>query len=352
MGKKTEEALSAWDVREEDFPALGTPEEKLTFLLRYAVLAPSSRNTQPWAFRVEGDAVDIYADRERILPVADPEGREMVISCGAALFNLRTAIRNFGYIATFETLPNTREPDLLVRVHLGVKGKPKLEDHPFFQTITKRHTDRLPFEDRELPNPLISKLKASAEAEDAWLRILTEETRDTVTEMVEEATLTQWSDKRFRRQLSRWLRTDRTKKPDGISFHDMGLEAKGSYLAPYFVSMSDKGKEQGEKDRLLASGAPVLAVLGTDKDEPFDWLLAGQALQRVLLLARSEDLSASFLNQPVEVPGLRDRLRELLSTRGYPQVIIRMGYGRNARPTPRRKMEYVIQETTKQQTVR
>ena len=85
-----------WMANPTDFPADGTPNEKLLFLLNYAVLAPSILNTQPWRFRIDGDEVEISSDRKRILPVTDPQGRELLISCGAALINLRVAMRGFG----------------------------------------------------------------------------------------------------------------------------------------------------------------------------------------------------------------------------------------------------------------
>ena len=94
----TEAALAPWNVSSADFPGDGDAEEKLAFLLRDAVLAPSGHNTQPWLFRVDGDAVDLYADRTQALPVVDPEDRELTISCGAALFNLRVALRRFSSV--------------------------------------------------------------------------------------------------------------------------------------------------------------------------------------------------------------------------------------------------------------
>src|SRR3712207_6590073 len=83
-----------WNVSEEDFSESGQAEEKLRYLLNYAVLAPSGHNTQPWLFNVSGRAVELHADRTRGLPVVDPEDRALVISCGAALFFLRVAIRS------------------------------------------------------------------------------------------------------------------------------------------------------------------------------------------------------------------------------------------------------------------
>jgi len=89
-------ASAPWNVSAGDFPEDGDAAERLTFLLRYAVLAPSGHNTQPWLFCVRDDIVDLYGDRAQALAVVDPDDRELTISCGAALFNLRVALRRFG----------------------------------------------------------------------------------------------------------------------------------------------------------------------------------------------------------------------------------------------------------------
>ena len=86
--------LDTWNVSADDFPVDGTSEEKLWFLVRYAILAPSTHNTQPWRFRIHGNVVELYADFTRALPVIDPEDRELIMSCGAALLHLRFGLRS------------------------------------------------------------------------------------------------------------------------------------------------------------------------------------------------------------------------------------------------------------------
>jgi hypothetical protein len=79
-----------------------------------------------------------------------------------------------------------------------------------------------------------------------------------------------------------------------------------------------------------------LAVLGTQTDTPVEWLSAGQGLGRVLLRARFEGIDASYLNQPIEVSEPRPRLRDTMGASGLPQLLFRLGYGPEVRPTPRR----------------
>jgi hypothetical protein len=105
----------------------------------------------------------------------------------------------------------------------------------------------------------------------------------------------------------------------------------------------DIGKGQAAKDRQLAVGSPILTILGTKSDEPEDWLKAGMALSRMLLLAQTENIWSSFLNQPIEVPELRPKVQQLVKEeKGFPQIMLRMGYGKDIKPTPRRPVDEVL----------
>jgi hypothetical protein len=106
-----------------DYPEGDSTSERVVFLLRYAVLAPSSHNTQPWRFRVDADGVELRADRTRRLPVVDPHDGELVISCGAALETLRLAARRSGDEFHVDPLPDPSDRDLLARLRLET-GKP------------------------------------------------------------------------------------------------------------------------------------------------------------------------------------------------------------------------------------
>jgi hypothetical protein len=116
----------------------------------------------------------------------------------------------------------------------------------------------------------------------------------------------------------------------------LGLGGLSSNLAPIIVRTFDFGEGQAAKDQELATGSPVLGVLGTGANTLESWLSGGQALERVLLRARAEDVWASFLNQPIEVPELLAKLRDALRLKGFPQLLLRLGYGPKVKPTPRR----------------
>ena len=92
--------------------------DRAGYLVTTAARTPSVHNTQPWRFRVGQSAIELYCDPRRKLR-ADPAGRKMLISCGAALFGLRLAVRSLGYLPVAELLPEPRRTRLLGRVTLG-----------------------------------------------------------------------------------------------------------------------------------------------------------------------------------------------------------------------------------------
>lgn len=328
--------MNAWHVSADDFPADGYASDQLEFLLNYAILAPSNHNTQPWLFRIGVTDLAVYADRRRALRVVDPQDRELTLSAGAAVFNLRVAAEYFGHEYRVELLPDPTEPNLLARFHLGLRADTGAEDVLLFHAITRRHTNRQPFLPDPLPSDLGERLQSAAAREGAWLVCVPdEERRLALAELIAEADRRQWADPHFRRELAQWVRP----KPgatDGIPVQDYGIRDWLAAAGPLILRTFNRGDGQAARDHELATHSPCLALLGTAGDAPRDWLQAGQALQHVLLTARAEDVHASFLCQPLEVPELRERAAEVVGQSGYPQVLLRLGYGPEVPPAPRR----------------
>jgi nitroreductase len=330
-------------VRESDFPATGTPAEQWSFLLNYALLAPSEYNTQPWLFRLQDDSVELYADYARRLPVVDPQNRELLISCGAACYNLRLAARHFGYLGLMECFADNEQADLLARLHLGTRqANPPAEDR-LFPAIVHRQSNRMVYEARDVPSEAIQRLQACAGQEGTWLELIQDaQTRKTISDLIVAGDRRQWADQRFRHELAEWVHPRKTGNVDGLPGD---VRAKGSFremTSPFLVRTFDLWREEAARDRQLAAGAPVLAVLGTFSDTVSDWFLAGMAVERILLEACASGLQTSFVNQPVEVSSLRSWLCQALDRKDFPQLVLRIGYGEPAPWTPRRSVREVL----------
>lgn len=334
-----------WHISEAEFPRQGPPSEQWRHLLRYAVVAPSGHNTQPWLFRLINDGVELFADRTRALPIVDPQDRELTISCGAALCQLRLAIRHFGFTDVVELLPDARQAHLLARVTFGAAGSASAEEERLFHAILKRRSNRSAFTARPVPLPLVAALRTSAAGEHVGFHeVVGVEHRNAIADLVAEGDRLQFSNKLFRRELAAWIRPHFSRKRDGIPGAALGMGALGSFVAPWVIRAFDVGGRQATAHRQLALGSPLLAVISTSADTPEAWLATGQALTQVLLHAYADGVAVSFLNPPIEVAELRPRLRKVLGLEGYPQLLLRFGYGPEVKPTPRRQVSEVLVE--------
>ena len=207
--------LAAWGIDPSAFPASASAIDKARFAVGYAILAPSSHNTQPWRFIINGDELLVCADRTRSLPNIDPFDRELIISCGAALFNLRVAFAHFNVPVEIATFPQSSDPDIVARIIFPDSG-PKLNDlAKLFDAITKRATNRGPFVAEDVPNTVIDRLKTEAALEGidlAFAQTLAE--RERIAALIAKADRRQFDDPHFRRELASWIHPSR--KNDGM----------------------------------------------------------------------------------------------------------------------------------------
>ena len=306
-------------------------------LLAAAAAAPSIHNTQPWRFRVAGDdLIEVHGDPDRMLWAADPRGRALHLSCGAALFNLRLAIRAAGAKPLVWPLPDPAgEPTLLASVQLA-EGRPAdSAERELFESIWHRHTSRAPFA-AGLPPAARGALEQAASAEFVLLRLLPGSDAELVTRLAAAADKELAENFDHRVELSRWIGTEGN---DGLPAAALGCQPDRD-PAPvrdfgYAAPMTPRPSGRYE-------ALPQLAVLATPRDEPADWLRAGQALQRVLLTATVNGVAASLLYQPVELHDTRQPEEAWWPWPECPQIIIRFGYGPPGPKTPRRPVTDIL----------
>lgn len=303
--------------------------------ISHAVLAPSAHNAQPWRFRLGADRIDLFADLTRRQPVADPDDRELTISCGAALACLELSMLHLGLQPRTTLLPDPADPSHLAAVQADGPGSLTPDERELYAEIPRRHTNRGVFPNTLIPSGLMQRLMQEAATEGAWLEIVSSELRHRFAELIAEGDEALWADPAYRRELAQWIHA--ADKGDGLTAdyrHGLG---------PLVVRALNLGRNRAEHDAEQAEHAPLMAVLGTSEDAPRAWLMAGRALARVLLRASASGLDASFLNQPIEVPALRKRVAHAIDRKtALPQMIIRLGVGENVEPSPRRPLDAVL----------
>ena len=314
------------------------PPDLARTLIAAAVLAPSSHNTQPWLFAASDQHIDLIADRRRALPVNDPHDRELTISCGCALFNLRVAAAAAGFAAQVALCPDADDEDVLARVRLAAADTMP-PDAKLHAAIAQRRTVRQRFASGPLESATIQALIDAAAREGATLHTLSTHTqRHDAAALVAEGDAMQWADASWRRELAAWMHPRR--RGDGLS-----MPALAAPVARTVVRTFDIGHGVAAKDRQLADESPLLTVLTTATDSVLDWLAAGQALQCMLLEGVERGLQASYLNQPVQVASLRTTFQQAVGCHGVPQLLMRWGKPMHDVPAaPRRPLGDVIDE--------
>ena len=311
------------------------PMDHVGFLVATAARAPSVHNTQPWRFFADTNALELHADDSRNLRRADPARREMLISCGAALFGLRLAVRRLGYIPVTEMFPSETQRDLLARVRLGAQLPPSPAEHAFFKAVSHRHTHRGPFTSERLPRGLLPGLQHDAVAEGATLVLLSQSGYQPLAVMVAAADRLQRQQPVLRAEVRRWTRPVGSPARDGIPAYAFpaSLPSLRGRLA---LRDFDLGRGWGQLDGAGGSPPAVTAVLTTNGDDRADWMRAGQALHRLLVHAASRWVFASLHTQPLEYAPLRAQIRAQLGLCGEPQVVLQFGRADIAPVTARR----------------
>lgn len=333
-----------WKVRDRDFPTSADTSEQLRHMLNYAIMAPSIYNTQPWLFKVTGSEIAIYVDRARALPVSDPHGRNLVISCGAALYHLRIAIRHFGYEPVVRTFPDLDVPNLLAFIRLGERKEVTPEEERLFMAIKKRRTIRSGFRDEAIPSGTMQQLRDSAVGEGAHMFALQDRNeQQALIDLIREAYEIRQKDAPFMNEIQAWTNSGWADYP----INDMSYAAPPPGAEALQASRMLRGLENEQLlmwNDDIKPGHPAFVVLATRGDGMASWLSTGQALARVLLTAADLGLNTSFLNQPVGIDSLRDRVRSLVGGELFPQVILRIGFGVPGKPTRRLPVDRVATE--------
>ncbi len=321
---------------EEGFPTDGSTDDKLKFLIQYAILAPSVRNSQPWNFRVEDGVIRLHLDRSRARRTTDPELRELIISCGAALQHLCVAARRFGFNLEVETLPEGK-PSLLAIVRLDGKKKATEDETIMFYAIHKWLNVPQPFRaKKKVPDALLDELSRMANTDNTWLHVARESAgRDTIAGLIAEGDLAQKKGEEERKQQAAAAPAPiKRRKQDKRSILQIDVaEGAGhiaSYIQSFFKRPVGESKIIARSKKSLTDSEAVLVILGTHENSPASWLAAGQTLAAILLRGLAVGVRASFLNQPVQLPELRNKLIEDLDLPGYPQVLLHLGYPESA----------------------
>lgn len=306
--------------------------------------APSVHNSQPWRWRVGDSSIHLFADPERSLPATDPEGRDLYLSCGAALHHLRVALRAAGLDARVHRLTDPAVPEHLAAVE-PFPRPPADDDLALAAAIERRRSDRRVYSTWPVTDELLDDLVRAADAEDGLLQVLLGESdRWKVARLVEHAAVEQALTPGVAQETGVWTGRSRS-AAEGVPAAVVPAEPAGTIPVRHFAAGDLRQAELGRDE----SDGTVLAVLATRGDGPVDQLRAGEALSAVLLAATRIGLATDPISQPLEVTTTRDELRaRILRGAAWPQLVLRVGWAPiSAEPLPptgRRPVDETIED--------
>ena len=308
--------------------------ETVLAAIGYANRAPSVHNTQPWRWLVGDHSMLLMADRARGLAVTDPDGRDLLLSCGAALHHLRVALAALGWQAVVHHLPNEHDPDHLATVETR-PHLPTDEDIALLRAIPRRRTDRRRYTSWEVPAAHLDQLVHRVGQSGGLLVPVTDSaTRWQLTRAIDVAARRQAENPGYQDELAAWSRSSFAAE-DGVltaagapgpSWHDDTVMR--SFPGGSLVNAAT-GRNEPDGGELL--------VLATLHDDPASALRAGEAASAALLTATDLGLATCPLSQPLEVAATRATIRdEVLDSTAYPHLILRIGWApTSAPPLPR-----------------
>ncbi len=320
-----------------DFPDPDTIRAALTLANR----APSVHNSQPWHWRIGDRSLHLYADQTRHLPKTDPDRRDMMLSCGAALHHCTVALAAMGWHARVHRLPDPAEPDLLASIELSAQAPDEL-DIMLAAAISRRRTDRRNYSSWPVPWGDIALMGARAARAGVMLRQVDLIPR--LNAIVAESVSQHGQDGDYLAELNAWsgrhgsvagVPACNTPDPDPSSPIPARIFAGSALSRP---AQTPSGEDNA-----------VVIVLGTEGDDELARLRAGEATSLVLLSATAMGLATCPVTEPLEIPRTREAVRaDVFGASGHPQMLIRVGWAaadaEQLPTTPRRPLPEVASQ--------
>lgn len=333
--------LAAWNVQEADFPTTGTLFDQMKFILRYAVLAPSGPNTQPWKLSIDGNEVSLFADFTRALPSLDPTHRTLYLSHGCLLTNTLIAAEHFGFGYDLKYLPDGIHEERTALLKFNEKSA--IRRFPdLFVEIIRRHTNRKPFENRPIEPERLQELKGCIDRDGFSLNIISDiQGKSNIADILARSQKIQLGNEEMRKELAKWIRPNNSDAKDGLPGYSFGYSDFESYLGSFIFGTFDMSSSRARIETANMKASPAAAILSTDRDDKMTWLKAGMLFETSFLMATKLDIRFDLFSQPIAIPELRQKMADMLNVK-YPQLIIRLGYAEPSKHTPRRPIDEIL----------
>ncbi len=325
-------------IKAAEFALSKTWRQRILFLLRYGVLAPSSHNTQPWLFKVNDNLLSVRADQTRRLPIGDKTGRMICEGVGCAIENICVAAEHFGlgtkitYDPNFDKRGSSHIADILFFIRENQKNTEQID---LFDAIVKRATYRGPYLPRHVSKVFLDEARALNDNPKLQLHFVKDDPdREILSEIIGDGMKYFMARRDFRWELAGWLRSNYTKQKDGMPGYGHEMSIFVSLIAPWILRLIDVSRVEQKKAIRRVKNFPILCFITAAEDTPEVWVRAGRLMERILLFIYARGMAASIMVAGVESKRENERIRAMLLDRmgdkGTPQTFLGFGYPERA----------------------
>lgn len=330
----------------------------IEMLVELACRAPSVHNSQPWKWSYEDGSLDLRTDRSRLLNTIDPSGRQLVISCGAALDHLKKAATAFKWSSEVSLLPTPGSPDHLAQIRFVHGAHPQSHDFDLLTAINRRRSDRRPLGSVPSTRAVTSNIREGVERFAVAVTVLSADAREALAEASRLSAGVRKYDATYQAELRWWAghelnaqgipsralteRQDSTSVGVGRAFPQPRTR---EFAQPRTREFAQPRTTQASQAQSVVRDESSVVVLSTRSDSRLDWLRCGRALSSLLLESTAAGLATCSLSHMTEQPGSRALVESLAPAGGVPQVLVRIGVAQSPAstlPTPRLPVSSVL----------
>lgn len=313
-----------WNIRKEDFPGHGSMEEKIRFILGYAILAPSTHNSQPWLFKIENNSCRIYYDKKLLLPEADPKQRDLYISIGCMMENLIMAGSYFGIFKEFRYI---LEDNFIAEVFFEETGRGNTDLEYLVDTIPERVNARGVFEQRPVAEGIQAQMLSLNKNGNIKIDFVTgKEKINKLALLTVEGLKFAYRRTSFRKEMYRWIHSSISADRQGMPGYSLRIPFILSFIIPTLVRFFNISPLLAKLNYKSISSAPLICVLSSKESTPLMWLETGRLAERFMLQLNSQNVRTSIFVASIEMGNLYEKVQETIALNLTPQFLFCAGY--------------------------
>jgi nitroreductase len=334
-----------WEIHTGDFFDQKTAEDKMRFLIRFAVLASSSHNSQPWKFRINHQSILVLADSTRRLRESDKNDRQLFLSIGCAIKNILIAADYYGLGKTVTYFPDKNDRQYAARIDIDFSisiAKPA-ENHLVF-AITKRVSNRNKYSEKLPSDDFLKKIR-ELESQSLKISVITsQKIQHQLADIILDAGTTAMENRGFRYELSRYVKSNITASKIGMPAFGMGILTFPSLFAPAMIRFLNMNKLNRRNDeRILKNFTPAFCIISTETDTEEDWLKVGEVYEEIALNACWHDMKTDVWAAPIQIDNFYKEIQRVMKMDFRPQFLFRIGYtDKNTHHSPRLSVSEVM----------